>query len=371
VSQLIWAIVISGLLSAILTYAVLKIALKYKLALPVRERDVHAKQIPRLGGVAIFAAFFITTLGYHLANPETFSSFGFPFAVLGFNIDKRLFAVLLGGFILTLIMMFDDLQGLKAYHKLFVQVVVALILIAGGIGVMYLNNPFLGPEWRLDTVQIAVPLGGVIYHFVMWADLLAIVWLVFLMNVLNFSDGIDGLAGTIGAVALFILMLVSLRPPVSQPATALLAAIGFGAVLGFLIWNAPPAKLFMGDTGSMFIGFLIGVIGLIAGGKLAATAVVLAIPILDALLVLTSRLIKGQSLAHADQTHLHHRFLRAGFSTRQTLVILGGLSLLFGLSALQNTGLGKVRLFLLAVVITGILIVVAKMRQSTRMMNNK
>lgn len=357
------ATVSAFVLSTVLTKLVLVWAGKRNVVSPIRERDVHSKSIPRIGGLAIFASFFIVALVFHFLKPQSLSGFGFPFAVFGLSIDKRLLAVLLAGLVLVAGMALDDIRGLSAYQKLGIQVLVALIIVAGGIGVDYINNPFGGAEFRLDMWKIPIALAGVTYHFVVLADLLTIAWLVFLMNVLNFSDGVDGLAGTVSMIALGVLAILSVHPPVLQPATALLSSIALGAVGGFLMWNAPPAKIFMGDTGSMFLGFLIGVIGLIAGGKLATTLVVLAIPIIDAFTVLASRVIKGKNpFTSADQSHLHHRFLRAGFSVWQILFVLGGLSLLFGAVALQSGGIGKVELSLVALVLTFAIIGAVELR---------
>ncbi|MFA6082504.1 MAG: MraY family glycosyltransferase [Patescibacteria group bacterium] len=357
-SNLVWPIIISTLVSFVLTYLVKQYALKHHLAMPIRARDVHTKQIPRLGGLAIFGAFLIVVIIYQVASQNNFSGFGFPFAIFGISIDKRLLAVLIASVVLVATMAYDDIKGLKPYQKLSAQILVALIIIAGGIGIRYINNPFGGLEFRLDQWQIPVQIGAATYHFVVLADLLAVAWLLLLMNVVNFSDGVDGLAGTMTAIALLVLMLLSLRDPVNQPATALLSSIGFGAVLGFLFWNWPPAKIFMGDSGAMFLGFLIGVIGLIAGGKIATILVVLALPILDALLVIFTRLIHGYNpLTHPDQSHLHHRFLHANFSARQTLTVLGVFCATFGIIALKYTGLVKAEMFGIAVIALVIIII--------------
>ena len=169
------------------------------------------------------------------------------------------------------------------------------------------------------------------------------------MNVINFSDGIDGLAGTISAIALLVISILSSRLPVDQPATMLLALIGLGSVLGFLVWNLPPAKIFMGDSGAMFLGYLTAVLAIIAGAKLATTLVVLALPIIDSMIVIIGRLVKGKNpMTHADKSHLHHRLLAAGLTVRQTVLVLCGLSVLFGIAALQNNGIGKITIFIIA-----------------------
>lgn len=343
---------ISFIISVLLTGVTLRMAKKYKLGLPIRERDVHHQPIPRIGGLAIFLSFLLVTMGYHLIDKNYFAGFGFPFAVLGFSIDKRLLAVLAGGLVLVTLMLVDDIKGLSPTKKLLAQVLVAFIVIAGGIGITYLNNPLLGPTIYLNSVQIPIYIAGATYHFVLWADLLAIIWLILMMNVVNFSDGIDGLAGTISAIALLVIAILSSRPPVGQPATVLLAMIGLGAVLGFLVWNLPPAKMFMGDSGAMFLGFLIAVLAIIAGAKLATTLVVLALPIIDAVIVIAGRLMKRENpMTHADKSHLHHRLLAAGLSVAQTVLVLAVLSALFGIAALQNSGSGKIAMFVIATLV--------------------
>ncbi len=361
-------IIVAGIISAFLTGVVLVFAKKRGAVPPVRQRDTHQTPLPRVGGLAIFDAFLITVLIFRFINPASVAGFGFPFSILGFSIDKRLLALLVGGLILVLMMLYDDLKGLKAYQKLLVQVAVALIVIVGGIGISYLNNPFGGPEWRLDGWQIPMVLGSAVYHFVVLADILVVIWLVMLMNVLNFSDGIDGLAGSIGVIALGVLAILSSRAPVLQETTALVASIGLGSVLGFLLWNLPPARIFMGDSGSMFVGFLIGVLAIIAGAKLATTLVVLAIPILDALFVICARIIKRQNpFTTADQSHLHHKFLQVGLSSRQTLATLVSFSLLFGLAALQNDGLAKAQSFIIAIIVVAIVMILMQIIIKSKM----
>lgn len=345
-------VAITFLVSVVLTGFVYNAAKRYGIGMPIRDRDIHTKLIPRIGGLAIFTSFFLVAIGYHLSNTGAFSDFGFPFAIFGLSIDKRLLAVLAGGLVLVVFMLIDDIKGLSASKKLLAQILVAFIVISGGIGITYLNNPFLGPTIYLNTVSYPITIAGATYHFVLFADLLAIMWLILLMNVVNFSDGIDGLAGTISAIALLVIALLSGKSPVDQPATMLLALIGLGAVLGFFVWNLPPAKIFMGDSGAMFLGYLIAVLAIIAGAKLATTLVVLALPIIDSLIVIVGRIIKGENpMTHADKSHLHHRLLAAGLSVKQTVFTLSLLSVLFGVSALQNTGSGKITIFIIATIV--------------------
>ena len=160
-----------------------------------------------------------------------------------------------------------------------------------------------------------------------------IVWVLLLTNATNFIDGLDGLAGSLSFVAAAILSLMSFQ--MGQNATGTLAAVFAGSIFGFLFFNLPPAKIFLGDTGSMFLGLILATLTFITGGKLATVFMVFALVIIDAIYVIAKRLLKGQNpLTTADQTHLHHRFIKAGLSHQSALSIIILFSLAFGLSAL-------------------------------------
>ena len=174
-----------------------------------------------------------------------------------------------------------------------------------------------------------------------------------MINVMNWFDGLDGLTGGLSTIAAVAMVFLALEPMVNQPATALLAAIVAGATLGFLPHNWNPARIFLGDTGSMFLGFMVGVFAIISGAKLATAALILGIPILDALWVIFRRLLAGQSPMKADKRHLHHRFLAAGFSPRATVLILYTIAALFGMIALTTGTHGKVSALLWLLLLAG------------------
>jgi UDP-GlcNAc:undecaprenyl-phosphate GlcNAc-1-phosphate transferase len=239
----------------------------------------------------------------------------------------------------------DDLKGAPAIWKFLAQVVAGLILVFAGIGIVSLNNPF-GNTIFLDSVKWPVKIGADTYHIVFWADLLLIVWTGLLMNATNFIDGLDGLAGGLGFIAAIVLSFVSFRE--HQAATGLMAAVFAGSIGGFLLLNVPPAKIFLGDVGSMFIGLMLAVLTFISGGKLATLLLVFGLVILDALYVVIKRIIKGKNpMTTPDQTHIHHRFLRAGLSATSTLILLLGFSVIFGLIGLIFVG--RIKLILLIV----------------------
>ena len=159
-------------------------------------------------------------------------------------------------------------------------------------------------------------------------------------NVVNWLDSIDGVAGGVSVITLLTLFSLSISVAVAQPANAMLAIVGAGATLGFLIFNLR-GKVFLGDTGSMFLGFLIGVLAIISGGKVATVFLVLAIPFLDALVVFITRIIHHQSPFMADRRHLIHRLLDRGMKKGQIIALFYCLSLIFGLIALNTQTLGK------------------------------
>ena len=313
----IFPFVISILVSLILTFLVKNYCNKKKLALSEpRARDVHIKPVPRLGGIAVFVTFWLVVFGYCLLNPHKFNFVGEQ--ILG--IDKNLMGVFLGSVILFLVGVYDDIKGVNAWVKLFFQVLSGVIIVYFGINIWWFANP----------------LGGANIELGKWTYLFVPIWIVLLINVVNWLDGIDGLASGISGITLLILFFLSISPLVNQSATALVCIILAGAVLGFLPLNFNPAKIFLGDSGSMFLGFMIAIAAIISGGKIATVALILGVPILDAIWVILRRLISGKSPMAADKYHIHHRFLRAGFSQRQTVLFLYAISLIFGLIALQS-----------------------------------
>lgn len=346
------AFIATLILSVLFTGIVRGYALKHKLAPEVRDRDSHSHPVPRIGGVAIFAAFFVVSIIYFLLINRH--------VVIGggqwFGMDKRIVSIWLASLIIVSTMLYDDVRGLSAWKKLGFQIIAALIVIAGGIGVGTLSNPF-GPAINLNSFIIPINIFGSVHHIWFWSDLLAFFWLIGMMNVINFIDGIDGLAAGISGIAALIIFLLSLA--VSQSGVAMISIILCGAAFGFLYWNFYPAKIFMGDSGSMFLGFMLGILPLISGGKLATAFLVLGFAIVDGLIVAGARIIRGKNpFTTPDKTHLHHRFLAAGFSVPATVLSLYAIAALFGWVALRSTTLNKIVTSSILIVLIGVLILV-------------
>lgn len=328
---------IALVLSLSLTPLVRQFSLKKGIVDQPGGRRVHKLPIPRMGGVAVVLAFWLVILGIALIEPNRLH---FVSATVG-GIDKNLFGVLLGALILVITGIIDDVRGLSPLAKLIAQFLAAACVPLFGIHIQWLAHPLGGPDIQLP----------------LWLDTsLIIFWIVGLINVVNWLDGLDGLATGVGAIASLILFFLSLASFVNQPATALLAIVMCGACLGFLPYNINPAKIFLGDSGSMFLGYLIAIIAVISGGKLATASLVLGIPILDAAWVILRRLAAGQLPWHADRRHLHHRLLDAGLNQKQTVAVYWGLSAIFGATALLNRqAYGKT---LIAVIILGLMVVI-------------
>ena len=309
-------------------------------------RKIHTKPVPRLGGIALFLAFLLTVLFYLI-----FLSDKLKFVdERVWGVDRNLFGVLLGALILVGAGIYDDIKGLSPFWKFFFQFLAALCVVLFGIRIWWFSNPF-GPK---------IVLGA-------WSHLFVIFWIVFLVNVVNWLDGLDGLATGVSAISTLTLFFLSLKPEVHQPATALLALILFASALGFLPFNLNPAKIFLGDSGSMFLGYMLAIFAIISGGKVATAFLVLGIPIFDALWVILRRLFQGRPPWLADRRHLHHRFLEAGFSQRQAVFFLYLIAIIFGVAALKLQTWGKLwallLLFGLMILLAFVLIFLEKRRK--------
>lgn len=282
---------------------------------PKDGRRVHKKPIPRMGGMAIFAGFLVSAL---IFVPMT----------------HKLLGVLVGTLMIVGMGLIDDVKPLKAKTKLLIQVLAAGIAVYSGIRIEWISNPF-------DTVD------GMFY--IGWVGIpLAIFWIVGITNTVNLIDGLDGLAAGVSAISAITMAFVAYGSIsgnsdgayiLSQTnSTLLLLALAGGAV-GFLPYNFNPAKIFMGDTGSLFLGYTLSIIAIDAAIKSAATLAIaipvlaLGIPIFDTTFAIIRRANAGKPIMEADKGHLHHRLLGKGLSQKKTVLILYAISGILGLSA--------------------------------------
>lgn len=303
-------------LSIIFTWLVKKAAQSLQAVdRPDQPRKLHARPTPLLGGVAIFLSFWAVVL-FLIFNPV----FGIE------KITNGLIAGLISGTIILLIGIADDLRPLSAKIR--------LLLAAPAI----LFFALLVAPW---LTRITNPWGGYFALGKIASGTLIFFWLMGTTYTVKILDGLDGLAAGVVSIGAFIIFLLASLTKFYQPNVALVAAVFLAACLGFLIFNFYPARIFLGESGSMFIGFMLGVLAVISGGKIATALLVIAIPILDLVRVAYVRIKRKQSVFTGDREHLHFRLLDAGFSHRQAVLFLYGLAFLFGISTLFLTSLHK------------------------------
>lgn len=268
-------------------------------------RKVHTRPIPRMGGLAIY--------------------FGFVLAVLAsMHVSREVLGLLMGGTVILIIGIIDDLKQLSAKVKLLGQILAAVVLVLFNIRIEWLTNPF----------------GDMIYlHYL--SVPLTILWVVGLTNTVNLIDGLDGLAAGVSTIASITILLVALQQNFWTVAI-LTAALG-GAALGFLQHNFNPAKIFMGDTGSMFLGYMLAAVSILGTVKSAATIalvvpiVALGLPIMDTAFAIIRRYMSGRPIFKPDKGHLHHRLLEMGLTQKQAVLLMYVISGCLGLSAIALT----------------------------------
>jgi UDP-GlcNAc:undecaprenyl-phosphate GlcNAc-1-phosphate transferase len=291
----------------LLTPIVSRLALRFGFVdMPGEPKHVHKVPVPRLGGVALFFP-FLAAVGLSLLLPvERQDSLEL----------QRLAGLILGSAMVFGLGVYDDKKELRPLPQFIVQFLAAGVAIYSGIIIVEIANPFGGMIVLSTPVAVAFTL----------------FWLMGMMNTVNWLDGLDGLAGGVTVIASVLLFAHSYR--LGQYSIALLPLALAGCVLGFLPFNFYPAKIFMGTSGALFLGFSLGSLAIIGGAKMATALLVLGIPILDVAWQIINRLRLGRSPFLADRGHLHHRLLDSGFSQRRVVLVFYALCAAFGTLAL-------------------------------------
>ncbi len=341
--QIILALAVAFLVSFASTPTVIAIANKIKaIDVPRDSRRVHKRPIPLIGGLAIFYGFVLSVAS---------------FAIL----DRQTIGLLIGSFIMVVVGIIDDKKDLDAKIKLIFQIIAALVVMYFGIRIDCVTNPFsswIGPS----HIELGI-----------WSYPITMLWIVGITNAINLIDGLDGLAvgvSSIASVALLSLTLLS-----RNINTAVITAALAGACIGFLPYNFNPAKIFMGDTGSTFLGFALASISIMGITKRYALIsfvipiMILGLPIFDTFFAIARRVIKRKPIMSADRGHLHHRLLDMGYSQKQTVAILYTLTAILSLTAVVVAFNGVQRGVLL--VAGTILIVVINLVIMKPKINNK
>ncbi|ASN04130.1 MraY family glycosyltransferase [Virgibacillus necropolis] len=289
------------LISLLLTPLLIKFALKINATDKPNYRKAHSVPTPTLGGIAIFISFLV---GLLILQPSS---------------DYHA-AVVTGAFIIIIMGVFDDLYNLSAKTKFIVQIGVALLIVFwGGLQVEFINLPF----------------GGQI-EFGFFSSIVTIFWIVGITNAINLIDGLDGLAAGVSSIALFT--IAGMAVLMGDVYVTTMALILFFSTVGFLKFNFYPAKIFMGDTGALFLGYMIGVLALLGFKNITIVSFVipifiLGVPISDTLIAMVRRRVNRQPMSSPDSSHLHHRLMKSGFTHRQTVLFIYSLSGMFSLAA--------------------------------------
>lgn len=297
------------------------------------ERKRHGHAIPLLGGIAPFLAFSLVIWGVALSGDQLFG---------GFLMPKHLLGITLAGVVLMVGGYLDDRKHLRPSRQILFPIAAALVIVACGIGIPYITNPF-GGTFNLDSIAWTVfHFQGEPYRIMLLADAFAVLWLLATTYTTKILDGLDGLVAGITTIGGIIIATVSLGQEVSQPETAILAMALAGAALGFLFWNWHPAKIFLGEGGSTWTGFMLGILAILAGGKIATALLILGLPALDVGWSIARRLFGHKKATQADRGHLHFRLLDVGLTHRQTVLLLYTVVAVFGSITLVTRGEQKV-----------------------------
>lgn len=334
------AALISFLITLVVTPVVCVIANRFGLVDDPNRRPhpahTHTGVIPRAGGLAIYLATIATIL-------------------LFLPTSKLVIGIIIATTILTLVGLVDDKQDVNPYLRLATNATAALIVVGTGAGIPYITNPVTGGLIYLDTWRVSFDLFGV-HSILIWADLLAFVWILWTMNIVGWSAGVDGQMPGFVAISAFVLGLLSLRYSAADPSQLYVTTLAFlvaGSFSGFLPWNVYPQKIMPGYSGKTLAGFFLAILGILSFGKLGTALLVLGVPTIDAAYTLLRRIGKGKSPVWADRGHLHHRLLDLGWGKRRIALFYWGVSAILGLVALTVTSQQKLFALLLVGVTIG------------------
>ncbi len=318
--------VIAGILSFVLSPVAKRIAHKIgAIDVPKDERRMHKEPIPRLGGLAVFFAFLVTVL---VLVP----------------VDMEFRGILLGSVMIVVLGVIDDARPLPAILKFVVQILAALVVVFHGTRIDVISNlNILSPSTYLNLGNWSIPI--------------TVFWIVAVTNAVNLIDGIDGLS--VGVCTITSISLLVIAAIVLEFNVMVITAAVAGACVGFLPYNVNPAKMFVGDTGATFLGFILATLSIQGMFKtyailsLAIPFLILGLPIFDTAFAIGRRLLKGKNPMSPDRGHVHHRLIDMGFSQKQTVLILYLVSAILGVAAilLASSGAPRALLFVIAVVV--------------------
>ena len=309
------------------------------LDVPKDERRVHKKPIPVGGGIAMVISVSILMV-YFLP------------------INKNLILTLIASLIIAISGLYDDKEGLSPKLKFIFQILAAVILIIGGMKIEFFTNPFDSHDALLILNILSIPV--------------TIFWVCGITNTINLIDGLDGLASGVSMICAISMFFITYK--MGRYDVSLICALVAGACLGFLPFNFNPAKIFMGDTGALYLGFMLSYISISGFLKQAAIlmifvpVLILGVPVFDTAFAMVRRKLSGKSMVEADKGHLHHRLLKMGLNQRQTVVILYSISAIFGV--LANL-ISRFHSSIALVISIGVLLIIVATGVAAGMLKNK
>lgn len=302
--------------SVVLIFGIKYLGNKFFVTEPKSRREtrhIHNRSVSRLGGIAIFIS-FLTVI----------------FLDKNLVLTKDIWGILSGALLIFIMGVWDDFGEISWKKQIFFQVLAIALIFIFGVKIYSISNP-LGGVIMLDNFWL-IALG----------IFLASLWSVILMNSMNWLDGIDGLSMGIYLIGLVSIFVLSLKPEVNQPPVGIISMTLAGAVLGFLIFNFPPAKIMGGSSGIFFVGFVAASLSVFAGTKVATTLLVLFVPLVDFVWVIIKRTIGGKSIFSADKNHLHHKLLSIGWSQRKINIFFYSVTVVVAMVALNIGGGEKI-----------------------------
>ncbi|MBI4057898.1 undecaprenyl/decaprenyl-phosphate alpha-N-acetylglucosaminyl 1-phosphate transferase [Candidatus Microgenomates bacterium] len=334
-------------ISALIACAVTPFVIRWARALGVvddpRRRPhpatLHKKPVPRGGGIPIFIALLFTTLIF-------------------LPLNGKLLAILAGSALILIIGLLDDRQHISPVVRLIANALAGILVVASGISILFVTNP-LGGIISLDEPTITITLFGASYVIPIFAQLLAIVWIIAVTNIVSWSSGVDGQLSGFVPVAAATIGALSLRwtEDLTQWPVVILSLIVAGGYLGFLPWSVYPQRIMPGYSGGALAGFLLAVLTIISGAKVATALIVLGIPVMDALFTILRRIAAGKSPLWADTGHLHHRLLAVGWTKPQVATFYWVVAAILGFLVLHLNSQSKIyTIVMLAVLVGGLLL---------------
>ena len=317
--KIVMALGVAFIISFIATPVVKSFAVQVgAIDIPDAKRHIHKRPIPRMGGLAIFIGFLLSVLFFA-------------------EISTQVRGILIGAILIVVVGAIDDVLNLNAWLKFGIQIIAAVIAVLSGVIINVVSNPLLITSQQAATIgALSVPV--------------TIIWIVGVTNSVNLIDGLDGLACGVSAIASLTMLFVAMLVSDANSNAAIVLACLCGACLGFIPYNLNPAKIFMGDTGALLLGYILSTVSVIGMFKFYAVItfvlpmLALAVPLSDTIFAFTRRILHGQSPFHADRGHFHHKLLDMGLSQKQAVAVLYAVSAIIGLSAVLLTSTGIIRI---------------------------